>query len=230
MGVSDCVMIDSLRNLLEDSIRNVSGPLGRLLRRAYYSRTLASCGSRLSIEPGVYIVNPQYIHVGDVVWIDRGVILVAGPAGVRERTSHRHNQVGAAERGTLRIGSFTHLGIRTIVQAHGGVDIDDGFTSSANVAIYSLSNDPYRCRMGTIGTDSDPSYYREHSVTIGRNVWIGIGGVVLGGLIGADSFIKPYSVVTEDIPANSVACGFPAVKVATRFESAANSASVSASV
>lgn len=47
-------------------------------------------------------------------------------------------------------------------------------------------------------------------VTIGNNVWIGAGAVVLPGVrIGDNSVIGAGSVVTKDIPANVVAVGNP---------------------
>ena len=49
-----------------------------------------------------------------------------------------------------------------------------------------------------------------HPVTIGDNVWICTGAIILPGVtIGADSVIGAGSVVTKDIPANVVAVGNP---------------------
>jgi len=52
-------------------------------------------------------------------------------------------------------------------------------------------------------------------VTIGRNVWIGGGAVILPGVtIGDDAVIGAGSVVTRDVPAGATAVGNPArVKV-----------------
>ena len=47
-------------------------------------------------------------------------------------------------------------------------------------------------------------------ITIGNNVWIGGGAIVLPGVsIGDNSIIGAGSVVTKDIPANVVAAGNP---------------------
>lgn len=47
-------------------------------------------------------------------------------------------------------------------------------------------------------------------VTIGNNVWLGIGATVLAGVtIGDNSVIGAGSVVTRDIPPNVFACGVP---------------------
>ena len=47
-------------------------------------------------------------------------------------------------------------------------------------------------------------------ITIGNNVWIGAGTIVLGGVtIGDNTVIGAGSVVTKDIPSNVVAVGVP---------------------
>lgn len=48
------------------------------------------------------------------------------------------------------------------------------------------------------------------SVTIGQNVWIGAGAIIVPGItIGENTVIGAGSVVTKDIPANVVAAGNP---------------------
>ncbi|WP_307854384.1 sugar O-acetyltransferase [Micromonospora sp. C31] len=48
-------------------------------------------------------------------------------------------------------------------------------------------------------------------ITIGDNVWLGGGAIVLAGVtIGADTVVGAGAVVTKDLPANVVAVGNPA--------------------
>lgn len=53
---------------------------------------------------------------------------------------------------------------------------------------------------------------------IGSDVWLGYGAVVLSGIsIGDSSVIAAGSVVTKDVPVNSVVVGNPARVVGSRF-------------
>ncbi len=55
-----------------------------------------------------------------------------------------------------------------------------------------------------------------HPVTIGNNVWISTGAIILPGVtIGADSVIGAGSVVTKDIPPKSLAVGNPCKVIRT---------------
>lgn len=206
------MILNLIITLIEDLIRWPSGPLGYRLRRAWYRRRLGGCGSGLLIEPGVHILGARYLFLGENVWLDRGVVLIAGPP--------RHDArivAGPASGGRLEIGNDCHLGLGTIVQAHGGVRIGDCFTTSAGAKIYAFSNDPQECRAGTIGlTGRDPGY-RVTPIEIGRNVWLGLDVVVIGSRIGDDCFVRPKALVTGDLPAGQVVGGMPARPLRPRF-------------
>ncbi len=68
----------------------------------------------------------------------------------------------------------------------------------------------------TAGHPVDPEIRRTKlefgkPITIGDNVWIGAGSIILPGVsIGEDSVIGAGSVVTKDVPAGVVAAGNPA--------------------
>jgi len=60
------------------------------------------------------------------------------------------------------------------------------------------------------------SYGKVSPVNIGNNVWIGSMVTVLKGVnIGDNSIIAANSVVTKDVPANTIVAGNPAIAVRT---------------
>lgn len=59
----------------------------------------------------------------------------------------------------------------------------------------------------------------DQPITIEDDVWLGCGVIVLKGVtIGAGSIIAAGSVVTKDVPMNSIARGVPAKVIKNRFE------------
>lgn len=56
------------------------------------------------------------------------------------------------------------------------------------------------------------------SISVGRDCWIGFGAIVLGSVsIGDSSIVAAGSVVTRDIPENSICAGNPAIVIRSRF-------------
>jgi acetyltransferase-like isoleucine patch superfamily enzyme len=63
-----------------------------------------------------------------------------------------------------------------------------------------------------MGYKIDHSLVNKKPVIIGNNVWIGWGSIILKGVnIGDNSIIAAGSVVLNDIPANVIAAGNPAI-------------------
>ena len=106
-------------------------------------------------------------------------------------------------------GSHTHVGKKffanyncTILDV-AKVTIGDNVMLAPNVAIYTAGH--------PIHPDTrNSSYEYGKAVTIGSNVWIGGNTVICPGVnIGSNVVIAAGSVVTHDIPPNSVAVGVP---------------------
>ena len=103
----------------------------------------------------------------------------------------------------IRIGRNVFINQNCTLYDLGGLDIGDDVMIGPNVS------------MITTGHPLDPSQRR--SVTIGkpimieRNVWIAAGATIIGGVtIGENSVVAAGSVVTKDVPANTLVGGNPA--------------------
>ena len=97
----------------------------------------------------------------------------------------------------VAISAFVHI------VANGRVSIGDNTIIASSVQITSSTHDqavrPFR------------SFRRDAPVSIGRNVWIGAGAIILPGVtVGDDSVIGAGSVVTRDVAPATVVVGTPA--------------------
>jgi acetyltransferase-like isoleucine patch superfamily enzyme len=85
----------------------------------------------------------------------------------------------------------------------GGLDIADDVLIGPNVSIITTSHplEPSQRRAATIGK----------RIVIEKGVWIAAGAIVIGGVtVGEHSVVAAGSVVTKDVPANSLVGGNPA--------------------
>lgn len=93
------------------------------------------------------------------------------------------------------------------------ITIGDNALIAPNVQIYTAFHPTNAAdRFGAPRPDGSFEFCKTRTapVTIGNNVWIGGGAILLPGVtIGDNVVIGASSVVTHDIPANSVAVGSP---------------------
>lgn len=116
---------------------------------------------------------------------------------------YRKYSLERMKKGGLQIGkNFNMQGGVVIDSSHyWHISIGDNVTLSARV--YILAHDA--------STKRFLNYTRIGKVTIGNNVFVGAGTVILPGVnIGDNVVIGAGSIVSKDIPSNSVAAGDPA--------------------
>jgi acetyltransferase-like isoleucine patch superfamily enzyme len=219
---------DTLVETIATLLRFMPGPLGYFLRRSFYKRRLKFLGKRVIIEPGVYMMGPKYISIGDNTWIDKNVILIGGKPTKGERVFiEKGNKFYKGEPGELKIGRSCHISVDCIIQAHGGVQIGDYAGLAAGAKIYSMSLH-YKGlnghRNGPIYKYSPMAPEDEQCLIIGPvvmedNTGLALNSVILGGAtVGKNSWVGVNSCVIGDIPPNSIAMGCPAKVIKTRFE------------
>lgn len=102
-----------------------------------------------------------------------------------------------------RIGKDVFINQNCTMYDLGGIDIADGVMIGPNVSLIT-SGHPVAPSRRRAGVTASP-------IIIHRNVWIAANVTVIGGVtIGENSVIAAGSVVTKDVPANTLVTGSPA--------------------
>lgn len=138
------------------------------------------------------------------------------------------------QQGVLTIGPHTYGAPKIFVWQrsdggfHGGKVVIGSFCSIADgVEIFTGGNHhdewisayPFRTIFGLPEADDDIRESRD--VTIGHDVWIGMGAKILSGVsIGNGAVIGAYSLVTQDVRPYTVVAGHPATLIRQRFTTA----------
>src|SRR6202012_170162 len=103
----------------------------------------------------------------------------------------------------IRIGRNVFVNQNCTFYDLGGLDIADDVMIGPNVSIITAGHplEPSQRRAATIG----------RPIVIEKNVWIAAGSIIIGGVtVGENSVIAAGSVVTKDVPPNTLAGGNPA--------------------
>ena len=143
-----------------------------------------------------------------------------------------------------RLGAYTEVGARTslteVTMGDYSYVVNDGqityttigkFCSIAAMIRINPGNHPmhratqahftYRASSYFPGEADDADFFawrREHHVTIGHDVWMGHGAVVLPGRnIGTGAVIAAGAIVTKDVPPYTIVAGNPARAIRRRF-------------
>jgi len=145
---------------------------------------------------------------------------------------HRHNTMPPDERGALApelralFASAGDIFIEAPFHCAYGINIELGHGVYLNAGCTILDTAPVRIGARTMLGPGVQIYCAEHAkdpemrfkgleiarpVTIGEDVWIGGGAIILAGVkIGARAIVGAGSVVTRDVPDDAVVVGNPA--------------------
>lgn len=215
------------RDLVGSVIIGMPGPTGRKMRYWYYKKKFKKCGRNVVIDEGVIIQNPEWISVGDNVWIDRYCVLIAGKRDWNGKTVKKKAIKGFENmEGELIIGDNVHIAPLCVIQAHGGVFIGNDLGIAAGTKIYSLSH--HHCNPKDVNeskvykfspmTPNTEQSYLLSPIVIEDNAAVGLNSVLLlGAHIMKNSWVSVNSVVIGRIPENCIAAGNPAKKIKDRF-------------
>ena len=107
----------------------------------------------------------------------------------------------------LTLGKRVFINAGCTFQDQGGIVIGDDCLIGHNTVMATLNHDLAPSRRA----DMHPA-----PIIIGRNVWIGSNATILAGVtIGDNAVVAAASVVTKDVPENSIVVGSPARVIRT---------------
>lgn len=121
---------------------------------------------------------------------------------------------------SLRIGRNVYVGKGVTIQVDGHVG--DNVLIANRVGIVGRTDhalDVVGAPISRAPWVGDHPEELSSSTVIGSDVWIGYGAIILSGVtIGDSSIVAAGSVVTRDVPPNSIVAGVPATVQRLRFE------------
>lgn len=168
-------------------VKTNPGELFEILESAlttFIYRYIKRCiGRSALVRSGTRILNYANVRIGDGSILQDSVYIRAGG----------HGQVTFGE--GCMINSFCRF------FGHGGIEVGNRSQFGPGVTITTTAHD--------YGKEEYPETFKK--VTIGSRVWIGANVTILPGVtIGDNTVVGAGSVVTKDLPPNSVALGIPA--------------------
>jgi len=198
---------------------NMPGALGFFFRKLFYPGLLKKVGKGVVFGRGITLRHPKKIVIGANTFIDDNVVLDA----------KGETNVG------IVVGSNAFIGRNTILSCkEGSIYLDDYCNISANCHLLSeteirlgkyvfLAGQCYLVAGGNHSFEDtaipimlQPSYSRG-GISIGEDVWLGAGVIILdGAAIGRGTIVGAGSVVRDVIPEYCIAVGTPAKKTKDR--------------
>jgi len=207
-----------LHEILSLLLLPLPGALGIVLRRVVYKRVFRKCGTGLIIGRNCVFRHTSKISLGNDVTIDdmclidargtddRGIVLGDGVIINRNSTVQ-------SKGGDVVIGKSVSIGAGSTIVSWGGIRIEDGVMIAGGCSISAGRFDYSELNRSV----AEQEAYTTGPIGIGKNVWMATGVTILDGVqIGDDAIISAGSVVTGNIPPQTVAFGNPATVVFTR--------------
>ena len=180
---------------------------------------LARMNSKGYIEPSATIYHSK-LRLGANVFIGDHVIIFenkdGGPVELGDRVNiYRHTIIETAQGGSLTLEADASIHPRCQINAYlAPIRIGRGTMIAPNCAFY-----PYDHGIEPHKPIRQQPLQTRGGITIGEEAWLGVGVTVLGGVrIGDGAVIGAGSVVTQDVPDDSIALGTPARVVKMKTE------------
>jgi acetyltransferase-like isoleucine patch superfamily enzyme len=176
--------------------------IGRYFQNLKNRMIFMKYGRNVYFFPGVHVVRPEYVSIGDNVTIGRNADLFVHPDDSETREA------------IIEIGNNVHVGTNNIIGARKKVVLEENVLLGPHVMMgdhsHAYEDIEIPVKYQTV-TEPGP-------VRIERDSWIGANVFILPNVtIGRHAVVGANSVVNRDIPPYSVAVGTPA-RVIRRYD------------
>ena len=187
----------------------------------YYARVaLARMNSNGYFSPKAIISHP-ILNLGRNIYIDDGVLIYQDKDGGNVELGdsvhlHRGTILQTGQGGSISIGSRTHIQPRCQLSAYKSpIVIGKEVEIAPYCAFY-----PYNHGMAAGKPIRHQPLQSKGGIFIDEDAWLSVGVIVLDGVrIGKGAVVGAGSVVTKNLPANSISSGVPARVVKMRSNS-----------
>jgi acetyltransferase-like isoleucine patch superfamily enzyme len=202
----------------------IPGALGLLLRKLFWPRLFAACGSKVYFGTNVALMHPHRIQIGDRTVVGNACVLDARADALEplltigDDVMLSHNVMLSSKNGLISIGHRVGIGPYTVVQAADSSEIGIGDDAVIAAHCYVAGGGQYR--FDRLDVPIARQEMRPTGATsIGAGAWLGARVTVLGGAsIGRESIVGAGAVVTSELPPYSISVGVPARVVRYRGE------------
>ena len=189
------------------------GSVGSYLRFHYWRRRLKILGAGTRIDAGVHIQNPEWVTIGADSWIDRNVLILAGPPRGDRHPYTKENPNFRHTIGEVVIGERTHIAVNCVLSGIGGIQIGDCVGVASGAMVYSFSH-----HYKNLCEPADKHQYSftplarpdQQAMVLGPVVLedhtaVGLNAVVLPGVtLGRGSWLGCSAVLAKDVPDQTV--------------------------
>lgn len=195
----------------------IPGALGYLLRKKCFALVLGKSGYGALFGRNVMLRCPGQIRLGDGVIVDDDVVLDAkGESSIIELGNQvlisRHCMLSCHD-SRITMGNYISIGPFCAFASRSHIEIGSYVAIGSGVHIMAGTHE--------VDETSDVPIIMQTRISKGiviqDNVWIGTGARILDGVrIGENTIVGAGSVVSRDVPANSMVLGNPARVIKTR--------------